>query len=307
MPSTFFTEPPHWQWYIIFYFFVGGIAGGSLVLAALLRLFGSPADRPVARLGCYVALAGAVVSGLLLIVDLDRPDRFWHMLVQSETWRPMFKSWTPMSVGSWGVLFFGLFAFLATLGALHEEGRLRWRPLRSLSEGAVATSVLVLGALFGFFLAGYTGVLLSVTNRPVWADSIWLGVLFLFSGASTAAAALILLALWRRVGDAASLAWLSSFDKGALTLELLTLIIFIVSLGTVARVFLGWWGVLLVVGVVIAGILVPLAIGHGRLLRVEKKLVAMASLVLVGGLLLRVVVLLSSEQIHLRGPHVVGP
>src|SRR2546430_7022449 len=39
-----------------------------------------------------------------------------------------------------------------------------------------------------------SGILLSVTNRPIWADSPWLGALFLASGASTGAAALILLA-----------------------------------------------------------------------------------------------------------------
>ena len=306
MPSTFFTAPPHWQWYIILYFFIGGIAGGSLFLAALLRLFGSPADRAVSRLGYYVAFVGAILSGVLLIVDLDRPLRFWHMLVQSETLRPMFKLWTPMSVGSWVVLLFGMFAFLASLGALYEEGRLRWRPLRFLADGALAVAIVIAGAVFGLFLAGYTGVLLSVTNRPIWADSTWVGILFLFSGASTAAASLILLSLWRRAGDAHTLEWLSRFDKWALGLELIALVIFVVSLGAVARVFVGWWGALLVIGVVIAGILLPLSMSYGRPWRVEHPLASMAGLVLLGGFLLRVVVILSSEQIQLLGPQVVG-
>ena len=25
--STWFTTAPHWEWYIVFYFFVGGLAG----------------------------------------------------------------------------------------------------------------------------------------------------------------------------------------------------------------------------------------------------------------------------------------
>ena len=52
----------------------------------------------------------------------------------------------------------------------------------------------MLGSIFGLFLAGYTGVLLAVTNRPIWADSTLLGLLFLVSGASTGAAAL---SCWR--------------------------------------------------------------------------------------------------------------
>ena len=37
MPSdTYFTVPPDWTWYIIPYFFIGGIAGGSYFIAVLL-------------------------------------------------------------------------------------------------------------------------------------------------------------------------------------------------------------------------------------------------------------------------------
>ena len=63
--------------------------------------------------------------------------------------------------------------------------------------------IAVLGSIFGLFIAGYTGVLLAVTNRPIWADSTLLGLLFLISGASTGAAALILLAVWRRAAHPA--------------------------------------------------------------------------------------------------------
>ena len=53
--STWFTAAPHWRWYIVMYFFLGGLAGGSYFLAALIDLFGGPEDRPLARLGYYVA------------------------------------------------------------------------------------------------------------------------------------------------------------------------------------------------------------------------------------------------------------
>src|SRR5919197_866560 len=184
MSDTLFTAAPHWRWLIVLYFFIGGIAVGSFVLAALLDLFGRPQDRPIVRTGYYVAFLGAIVSGILLTVDLGRPERFWHMLIQSERGLPMFKYWSPMSIGAWGLLLFSGLAFLATLGALHET--------------VLGSLIAVLGGLCGFFLAGYTGALLSVTNRPLWADTTWLGVLFLLSGASTAAALLMLLGLLRR-------------------------------------------------------------------------------------------------------------
>lgn len=305
MPDTYFTAPPAWTWWIIAYFFIGGIAGGALALGGFLHLVGREIDRPVIRLAYYVAFVGAILSGLLLIIDLKRPLRFWHMLIESETMRPMFKWWSPMSFGAWALLLFGLLAFLLALGALHESGRLRASIFRPLSRGILAKLLAVLGILFGFFLAGYTGVLVTVTNRPVWADSSWLGMLFLFSGASTGAALLILLG-GRDIAENTR-ERISRFDDVALVLELIVLVIFLISLGAVARVFLGWWGLLLFLGVVVLGILLPLAISRGRVSRFANPHAAAAGFVLVGALLLRMVVLLSSESVHLAAGRVIGP
>src|ERR1051325_10223899 len=195
MPSdTYFTASPEWGWLVILYFFFGGIAGGSYALGALIHLFGAPADRALARLGFYLAFPAVLVCAPLLIVDLMRPERFWHMVIQSETFLPMFKWWSPMSVGSWALMLFGAFSFVSFLAALAEDGRLSVRGFQWLHRGVFGMLFVGLGALFAFFLASYTGVLLSVTNRPIWADTNLLGLLFLLSGASTAAALMILLA-----------------------------------------------------------------------------------------------------------------
>src|SRR3989449_10736437 len=257
MSDTFFSGAPHWTWFIIPYFFVGGLAGGAYFLAAALDWFGRPEDRPVVRTGYDVAAVGAILSGLLLTIDLGRPLRFWHMLFQSENFPAiMFKGWSPISFGAWAILLFGLFSVLSALGARAEEGRLQMPALRAVGgvgRGGVAKLVAGVGGLLGRFIPGYTGILLSVTNRPIWADSPWLWALFLVSGASTGAAMLILLAPGRGAAQR-SLEWLSSFDTRALVLELLVLALFLISLGSVNRVWLGFWGLVLLVGVVGAGI-----------------------------------------------------
>ncbi|MGH7673727.1 MAG: NrfD/PsrC family molybdoenzyme membrane anchor subunit [Gemmatimonadales bacterium] len=313
MSDTFFTSSPHWAWYIVWYFFVGGIAGCGFFIAALLHFFGRPEDRPVVRLGYYVACAGAVVSGALLTLDLNRPERFWHMLIQSNTGAPMFKSWSPMSVGAWVLLLFSGVALLAALGAAGEErwaGRLRvltWRPVRALGRGVPAACLAAGGTVLGLFLAGYTGVLLTVTNRPLWADSNLLGALFLFSGASTAAATLILLSRWRGQSHPASLHWLARFDRGALSLELVALVAFVVSLGPVRGVLVGWWGLVLLVGVAGAGIITPLFLERRLHGPGAASMIRAAALVLVGGFLLRVALIFSSNEIHAVGAGVTGP
>src|SRR2546427_12910898 len=83
MSDTFFSGAPHWTWFIIPYFFVGGLAGGAYFLAALLEWFGRPDDRPVIRTGYRVAAVGAIVSGALLTIDLGGQLRIWPMLFQS--------------------------------------------------------------------------------------------------------------------------------------------------------------------------------------------------------------------------------
>src|SRR2546422_11468563 len=84
MSDTFVTASPHWTWFIIPYFFAGGIAGGAYFLAAVLEWVGRPEDRPVIRTGYTLALWGAVLSGLLLTLDLGRALRFLNMLLQPD-------------------------------------------------------------------------------------------------------------------------------------------------------------------------------------------------------------------------------
>jgi formate-dependent nitrite reductase membrane component NrfD len=158
------------------------------------------------------------------------------------------------------------------------------------------------GIIGGLFLAGYTGVLLAVSNRPVWADSSWLGLVFLLSAISTSVAALLLLARWRSVESPSTVAWLLSFDRIALVVELLAIVIFLISLGGAIRALLNAWGVLLLLGVIVLGILVPLFLQRGRAVHA---IVLPATLVLVGGFLLRMTVLLSSEQVHVVGTQVL--
>lgn len=304
--STWFTVNPHWQWYIVFYFFIGGLAGGCYFLATLIDQFGRREDRPLARLGYYVAFPAVLLSGLLLTLDLSRPLRFWHMLIERNTYEPMFKAYSPMSIGSWALMVFGLFSFISFLAALAEEDRLRWPSLRRLKwpvflslrpPGVLGIVIAVIGGIAGLFIAGYTGVLLAVTNRPIWSDTPLLGMLFIVSAASTSAALLMLLAQrygWRALPGVAAL---ERMDGLVLALELIVLVAVMISLGPALRGWLNVWGVVLLIGVVLLGMIAPLVLAWRRRALAHPSLTAAATLVLVGGFLLRVVVIFSSETI----------
>jgi protein NrfD len=298
-----FVADPDWGHYIIWYFFLGGIAAGSYAIAALVGFFGDEADRRAVRVADYLAFPLVNVCGLLLVVDLGRPERFWHMLIQSETFRPMFKWWSPMSAGSSGLSVFGAFSFVSFAAVLAEDRRFglgRWHDLAMrLRSGVVGKLFQLGGALSGFFLGGYTGTLLTATNQPIWAQTTWLSPLFLASAASTGVAAMILLVRWKlRETPAEILEKLERVDAVAMILELAMLAAFALSLGRFAEpAFLRWPGVLVPAFVVPAGLVLPLVARkmHGRLARW-----ALPGLVLVAGFALRYAV------VHMPGPFLLG-
>ena len=295
--STFFSAPPDWGWLIVLYFFFGGLAGGCYFLASLIDLVGRPEDRPLAHLGYYIAFPCVIVSALLLILDLTRPLRFWHMLIESNTFQPMFKFWSPMSVGAWALLIFGIFAFISFLAALVEDNQLAWPAGRKFRPpGTLSKVIAMVGGLFGFYVAGYTGVLLAVTNRPIWSDTPLLGMLFIVSAASISAASMILFARryrWTMPGLAA----LHRVDAWVIALEFVVLIAVMISLGPVFRAWFSAWGLLLFFGVIVIGMLIPLALYWRSQWLGDRNVITAAALVLIGGFILRLVIVFSAQGV----------
>ena len=295
--STFFSAPPDWGWLIALYFFFGGLAGGSYFLASLIDLFGRSEDRPLSHLGYYIAFPCIAIGGLLLTVDLGRPERFWHMLIESNTYRPMFKYWSPMSIGSWAVMIFGLFALVSFLGALADAERIPWAAWRKVHPPSLlGRCIAVIGGIFGFYVAGYTGVLLAVTNRPIWSDTPLLGLLFIVSAASTSAALMILLAKKSKL-TMPGLRDLHRMDAWVIALEFIVLIALMISLGPVFRAWLNAWGLLLFFGVIVVGMLIPLALFWRREWLGDRNVTTAAALVLVGGFILRLVIVFSAQGV----------
>jgi hypothetical protein len=141
------VKAPVWTWEVPLYFFVGGAAGASSLIALAAQLSGaSPALVRDAR---WIAAIGAAASGPLLILDLGRPERFLNML-------RVFKLQSPMSVGAWTLSLFGTASAAAAMG--EELG------LQTIGDAAAFVA-----ALSGVVMATYTGVLLGATSIPVWA------------------------------------------------------------------------------------------------------------------------------------------
>ncbi|MDP2398794.1 MAG: NrfD/PsrC family molybdoenzyme membrane anchor subunit [Burkholderiales bacterium] len=284
--STWFTASPHWYWLIVVYFVLGALAGGTYFLSAMIDLTGRSSDRRLARLGYYITLPLLLVIGVVLIVDLSRPDRFWHLFIENHTLRPMFKYWVPMSTGSWAVPLFGFFATLSFVATIAEHHRPHWRFARRLRPPALlGTLVAVLGAILALHVTGYTGVMLSVLNRPVWSDTPLFGMLFIVSAVTMSAALLALGARWLR-WQSPAVAALNRIWMWLLVVQILVLVALFISLGPAVRGWLNVWGIVLAIGITI-GIVLPLIAFRRRRPQGKGGLSVAAALVLAGGFLVR--------------------
>jgi formate-dependent nitrite reductase membrane component NrfD len=160
----------------------------------------------------------------------------------------------------------------------------------------------VVGCLFGFFIASYTGALLTATNQPFWSDSTLIGALFLASAASTGIAALLLILSFRRGAPPDSVANLERTDRWAMLLELVLLIAFVASLGGLAMAFLtSIYGILLLVGTLLAGVLIPLLLHWRPRLLGSSGTLAAAVLALVGGFILRYAIVMAGQHVSVAG------
>ena len=291
-----------WGADVAVYLFLGGLVAGMMVILGYFLFKGRHKE-----LRCSCALLPGLGIILLsagmfaLFLDLEHRWQFWRMYVT-------FKPASPMSWGSWILLLVYPSLLAALLLRLPEPAKKALPFLRKAAEGALEKPGLVraigiANMALGGMLGIYTGILLSTLGaRPLW-NSALLGPLFLASGLSSAAALVHMVARERGESE-----FLARADNRFLQAELVILALFLVGLVSSTRVhkaaaglFLGGpYTALFWVGVVGAGIAVPLfiqtlAVGH----RVRHTSVAPV-LVMAGGLLLRFVFVSAGQFSHWR-------
>src|SRR5207302_2671910 len=164
---------PVWKAHVPLYFFTGGLAGASSVLAFGARVTG---NHRLARAALLAAAAGLLPSPVLLIDDLGRPERFYNML-------RVFKPTSPLSVGSW---LLSAFALPVGIGFADEVPALVPRPLRPLVHGLAPVGSIA-GAVLGSGVATYTAVLIADTAVPSW-HAAHPELPFVFAGSALAGA-----------------------------------------------------------------------------------------------------------------------
>ena len=300
-----------WGFLIVNYLFLGGLSAGLYFVSALATFLykieePSPYTR-IARLGALLAPWPVMIGCSLLILDLGR---WWKVLELFEQVRWV----SPMSIGSWLLVFFNLVAFVncyAWLTARQRNAMFAKLPRRLafLSKHNIDIDhwrrwLAFTGLPLSLGVGIYTGVLLgAVQSRPFWNTNL-VAQLFLFSALSTGCATLIL-GISGRDEAAHELKLLYGLDICFMVLEFFVVVPYLIHgelsvqavQDSLQLILGGPFTVLFWVFFLGLGLLVPLAIELGELVPVivsnrefhYNRIVASATalLILGGGFLLR--------------------
>jgi formate-dependent nitrite reductase membrane component NrfD len=290
--KNYYGIPPikhaHWTWQIPVYFWIGGIGAGVHLFSTVAQLLGHE-DRALIRTSRYTVLLTMILSPILLIWDLGRPERFYNML-------RIVKLRSPMSTQSWSLFLFGSFAGLIAARQAAEDGLLGRGVVSRLAMNLIPARLLSALALpFGLFVGFNTGNLISATSVPLWARNwMLMAPTFLTSGLSTALSLLSLILHLGHTGNKKTLRALRRAEKATLVLEGA---LFAASLARMSRwskpLFSRKVAPLFVGGGILAGIVAPMALLFGRETR-SKSLLA-STLVLLGGLAFRFAMILGGR------------
>ena len=170
-------KPSVYGWLVASYMVIAGIAGSCQVFATLMDLTQPPDTSGLVLAGRMIAVIGAIVGGILLIIELHTPQRFYNML-------RIFRSTSPMSIGAYLLISFGFFSIVVLAAQI-------------FGTAIVASLAGALASLAGLGIASNPAALLAATSTPLWAAAPRsLAVRFAASSMASGAALLCLLALW---------------------------------------------------------------------------------------------------------------
>ena len=285
---------PHlhvWHWQIPLYLYLGGLAAGILFFAALYTILGKEKEMPTTvKWATFIVPVALIVGLIALILDLKHQLYSWQLYTTIRFESPM--SWgagtlliiTPLSI-VWVASYFK---------EIVPDWQWKFKILDIVEAWVIknrkglAWIMIVLAVILGI----YTGILLSAFNaRPLWNTSI-LGILFLVSGLSTGTAAIMLMSKNHH----------EKMILGRIDLVLIIFELFLIThmiMGLLAgpsvqlaaaELFLGGqFTVTFWVFVVILGLIFPAILESLELAGFKISSVIPALLVLIGGLVLRFV------------------
>lgn len=294
-------KSPGFPFQIVLYLFFSGIAAGAYLVSALIQAYGGERSKAGLHRAYYITFVLMPVCGLLQITKLERMERFTHVLWQNRDGTIMLNPNSPMSLGAWVLSIFAVIATISVLYALKKDNLLQFGWAKklfsiatALHEGKAAKVYLTIGSFFAAWFSVYLGVLITTSNLPAWNATPFIPTVFITTAVATGVAVvLLMLALSKRNSEYAEyMQGLRKVLASAIVLNILAVVVFVFGLGQWSvTVNGGIFGLLLWGGTVVLGLIIPLLLSVKPLLGARVSLIASSILILVGGFILRYVVI----------------
>lgn len=187
--STNLTDLTPWGLWIGIDLSAIALAAGAFTLSAAVYLLHMDDLKPVARTAVFIGFLGYSMAMMTLLLDIGRPDRFWHALVYWNIHSPLWE--VTMCVALYFTVL--ILELLPIIGKADFMQR-RWPGISSRLEWVhVAAPVLaVIGLLLSLMHQSSLGATYGVlAARPFWYKSS-LAVLFMVSALAAGPALTVL-------------------------------------------------------------------------------------------------------------------
>jgi len=200
-----------WGLYIASFVFFVATALVGMLISAVVGLMGQKWIIPISRIAEMIALAFVMMAGIVIVVDMGRPDRLLNVFIYGRFQSPIFWDITVVNVYLVISLLLLFLPLLPDLGIIrnHMKGDIpkwQWRMYNILSLGWVGTPgqykilhrtirvLLILIVPVALALHTVTSWLSALTLRAGW-DSTVFGPYYV-SGAFVAGAGAVLVAMY---------------------------------------------------------------------------------------------------------------
>jgi len=280
-----------WGWLLAGYLFLGGIAGGAYIIAAVNSFLGAGLAMST-TVGLWITFPVLLIGTLFLVLDLGSPTRAVLAGMKPRT------SW--IARGTWIISIFLIISFIHLV--LHQ-----FTDIGGTAGGKTIFDIIAIaGIIFAIGTMAYTGILLSASKGiPFWRSGI-VPVIFVISATVTGHFAIMLgITLFGEIAAAqAPLRAMALEAVGLVVLEVLAIAFFLQAAfrqpdprESAERILRKR---IFVIGYFILGLAVPLILmlflyfssGKTGIGGVNTIVVVGALLGLVGGLILRQAVLI---------------
>jgi len=157
------------------YFYLTGLSAGSFIISTMAYGFGMVKFKPLGKIGVVMATLLLVIAPMILLIDLEQPLRFWHLILYLRITSPI----------TWGTFLLTLYPMNCIVyGYFMFKGDLKRTKIFGL-----------IGIPLALMVHGYTGFILALGKARVLWNTAIMPPIFLVSAMVSGLAMMILVVI----------------------------------------------------------------------------------------------------------------